>query len=146
MARGSYLGGGTIIGFGARWSDWTDFPRPEYRAAAPFKKKKNKKKHAVTISGPSGDSVFTKKMRAANNRSKELNLTQHELILQLGVEKDTPKLKAKQKMLRRGEILKNLVRDGILLATGLPNPDHPIVQAIADRLSATRRLQDSRKV
>lgn len=29
MGRGSYSGGGTIIGGGRRWSDWSDFPNSE---------------------------------------------------------------------------------------------------------------------
>lgn len=58
-------------------------------------------------------------------------LTQAELLAALGISKRT--MRSKQ----RGDILKTLVAEGVLLSTGQPNPQHPKVAAISTRSKLT---------
>lgn len=52
------------------------------------------------------------------------SLTQAEVLKALGISKGMMKTK------KRGDILKRLVAEGVLLNTGQPNPEHPKVIAL----------------
>ena len=95
MGRGSYIGGGTIIGGGRRWSDWSDFPKSE-----------------------------PPPLEDAPESSSRVELDQRELLKRLGMSRKS--LAGKKK----GDVLKQLLGEGVLLPNGQPNPDHPKVQAV----------------
>jgi hypothetical protein len=69
---------------------------------------------------PSPEPYFTRTFRT----SKSSLLTQAELLKRLGINKSRLTLKA------RANILKDLVRDRILLPTGQPNINNPKVRAL----------------
>jgi hypothetical protein len=107
MGKGSYLGGGTVIGWGQRWSDSSDFPKPE---------------------NPVGELSATpkRKNRKTADRSPAQGLTQHEALKALGMTTLPPK------PAKRGPILKQLVSEGILLANGRPNHRRPKIKSILE--------------
>jgi hypothetical protein len=59
-------------------------------------------------------------------------LTQQEVLMALGISKR--KMNSKS----RGEVLKQLVAEGVLLHTGQPNPSNPRVKKIASRKPRAR--------
>lgn len=62
------------------------------------------------------------------------SLSQSQLLRKLGFSKRTMRSK------KRGQILKQLVADGLLLETGLPNFDHPKVAALVESKKSTKHL------
>lgn len=121
MGRGGYNGGGTIIGWGARWSDWRQFPYPEPASALPRPVSKRAGRRARARAAADA----AKRGDALPEKSK---LSPQQLFAGLGL------LPLPAKLHKRGEILKRLVAEGLLLPTGRPNPDHPDVRAIEARL------------
>ena len=129
MGRGGYNGGGTIIGWGARWSDWHHFPAPASRSdkslpveslSSSERKQRRAQARAAAKAAKGG-----KQKRPRRTRSS--TLTQKDVLEALGL------LKAAGRLNNRGDILKRLVAEGFLLPTGLPNPDHPEIRAIEKR-------------
>ena len=123
MGKGGYHGGGTIIGWGARWSDWREFPEPNPigAGAESLSKRAQRRSQGRAKAAKNGK----QEMQSPTRVSK---LTQKQLVAALGL---SPK---RAKPSGRGEILKRLVSEGILLPTGQPNPEHPKVRAIEARM------------
>lgn len=65
--------------------------------------------------------------------SPPVTVTQAEVLTALGISKTIMKTR------KRGDILKNLVAEGVLLDTGQPNPKHPTVIAIIDGKAKEQR-------
>jgi hypothetical protein len=65
------------------------------------------------------------------NAESTTSLAQAELFAALGISKGM--MRSKQ----RGDILKTLVAEGVLLSTGQPNPEHPKVVAISRQMKST---------
>lgn len=124
MGKGGYHGGGTIIGWGARWSDWQDFPKPELRSGTAQPLSKRAKRRAKARAEAEAAQRWGQNLQPSTRTSK---LTQEQLLRGLGLLPLPPKPQ------NRGDILKRLVAEGILLPTGRPNPDHPDVRAIEAR-------------
>lgn len=60
-------------------------------------------------------------------------ISQRELLAALGISRKF----MNSKSAKRGEVLKQLTADGVLLNTGQPNPKHPRVMEIARRKAGT---------
>lgn len=133
MGRGGYNGGGTIIGFGRRWSDWREFSRKKVVSGGRPPTKKIVATIVVdelplTRDGPMV--IVSAALRDADQRARKLKLTQYDLLRELGMSK------ASLRGPNRGAALRKLVEQGLLLATGLPNPDHPKVREIIKRVDS----------
>ncbi|MCM8732139.1 hypothetical protein ACFO8O_14330 [Hephaestia sp. GCM10023244] len=129
MGRGSYHGGGTVIGFGRLWSDWGDFPtkeQPARRRKLRAVKRNNKggQEKEILLVRNGGAVPVSRNLLKAHERSKHLPITKAELLKKMGVSRKA--LTGKH----RGAILKSLLDKGVLLPTGLPNPDSPQVLSI----------------
>lgn len=124
---GSYHGGGTILGWGSYWERRYALGTPEAQSV-PLKKgskrKARRERAKATANNQPAPAWTAKKFPASPMTQKELLSALHLMPL--------PRMLAK-----RGEILKKLVADGLLLANGRPNPDHEQVRALAARMGKT---------
>jgi hypothetical protein len=122
MARGGYLGGSTIIGFGR--SGWFDPQFDCFGQSKPTKSKKVKQRKRVDPTKPikiAGAQISPKTL--SNHRLAKQRKIDRDQVL-IGIARELPK-----KQRYRPEALKRLVVDGILLQTGAINLDHPAVAA-----------------
>jgi hypothetical protein len=126
MGRGGYNGGGTVIGWGRRWSDWSEFGQPDF-VVAPKKSKRarRREKAKARAAVQDGGSFITPPQPRKFPKS---DLTQQQVLVAMGLHP----LPGKPQ--KRGPILKQLVAEGVLLANGRPNPHHEKVRAIKARV------------
>ena len=117
MGKGNYNGGGTLLGFGRKWSDHAEFPKPE----APAKSER----------------ILSKKTRL---QRRKISVIEELTAKEIGLAAYGAKLP--RNPLKRGPILKKLVLDGLLLQNGRPNANHPKIQAWANsKLSIASKKQ-----
>lgn len=124
MSRGSYYGGGTVIGWGGYWERRYAFGTPEERSVPSKKGSRRSARRARAKAAETGEPTPAR----ARKKFPESNLSQHDVLAGLGLLPLPPKLD------KRGAILKKLVAEGVLLSVGRPNPHNDKVRAIAARL------------
>jgi hypothetical protein len=128
MGRGGYNGGGTIIGWGRRWSDWSDFSKPEPISVLAKQKSKRSRRRERARARLELQNSGSLGAPAQPPKFPRSSLSQQQVLVALGLHP----LPGKPQ--KRGPILKQLVAEGILLANGRPNPHHEKVRAINARV------------
>lgn len=123
MSRGSYHGGGTVIGWGSYWERRYAFGTPEGGSVPSKKGSKRSARRARAKAAANGEPTPT----WARKKFPKSNLSQHDVLAGLGLLPWPPKLD------KRGPILKKLVAEGLLLPNGQPNPNNDKVRAIEAR-------------
>lgn len=122
---GSYNGGGTIVGFGARWSDSSDFPS---NTPTPLKKKKRRKKRKQKnpAAGPTPQPKPEKPLLA----TRQLGLVRA-VMSDLG--RTLPR-----KTARLNAAIRALQADDIVLHNGELNKKHPELLRWLDKMEKTK--------
>lgn len=123
MSRGSYHGGGTVIGWGSYWERRYAFGTPEDRSVPSKKGSKRSARRARAKAAAAGEPTPA----WAQKKFPKSNLSQQDVLAGLGL------LPLPPKPHMRGSILKKLVAEGVLLPNGQPNPHDNKVRAIAAR-------------
>ena len=123
MSRGSYYGGGTVIGWGSYWERRYALGTPEERSVPSKKGSKRSARRARAKAAAAGEQAPA----WARKNFPKCNLSQHDVLAGLGL------LPLPTKLGKRGPILKKLVAEGVLLPNGRPNPNNDTVRAIAAR-------------
>lgn len=126
--RGSYYGGSTVMGWGSYWERRYALGVLEAQAVPVKKGSKRKARRARAKAAANGEPTAA----WAARKFPRSPMSQKDLLRELGM------LPLPRMLLKRGEILKKLVADGLLLANGQPNPDHHKVRAVGACMGKTK--------
>lgn len=129
MGRGNYYGGGTVIGWGSYWERRFALGTPEGRSVPSKKGSKRSARRARAKAAATGKPTPS----WARKKFPKSSLSQQDVLAGLGL------LPLPRKLDKRGQILKNLVAEGVLLPNGRPNPNNDKVRAIAARLGKKKK-------
>jgi len=127
MGRGSYYGGGTIIGWGSYWERRYALGTPDGASTAKKSSKRAARRARAKARKDNPAPPVPSTPRKRRIKYPKSSFTQKEVLAGLSLLPFPPKPE------KRGQMLKNLVAEGVLLPTGLPNPHNEKVRAIAAR-------------
>ena len=146
MGRGGYLGGGTLIGFGQRWSDSHEFPGTdrldESRFPSEFKKRQKRAAaaRAARKRARKAKNVALSKTAPANSGAVESApppIPAERIPLIASVMRDIGRPLPK-KAAKRNTALRQLLIERIILPDGKLNTKHPSLQLWLQRMEKTK--------